>query len=366
MLIDKLRSYLRLNFFNSYSDNYDYYRFGNRVRKSSFLRSVKVVTIYAVLINHFTFKKFINLFFGSGYFTKLEFLYNNLADDFSKELIIRLLAYRLIGFKRIKLMDDTKSYFLSIESLNKLASHEFFMLSFSGFNWKMSHFSLEKAGFPLKLFYTSQGIYTTFILKQYEYGKVIPAIKAQKGDFVIDAGGCFGDTALYFANEVGSDGKVFTFEFVPDNIKILKRNVSLNSSVQNVVQIIENPLWETSDKPVYFKNNGPASRLGFEPFEGYESIIKTISIDDFVDKEKIDKIDFIKMDIEGSELSALKGSINTIKKFKPRLAISIYHSLNDFVDIIEYLDKNVPQYQFYLGHYTLHLEETILFAIKKN
>lgn len=65
--------------------------------------------------------------------------------------------------------------------------------------------------------------YVTFIQKQYEYFTDInDSIKTEKGDVVIDAGGCWGDTALYFAHEAGNDGKVFSFEFIPKNLEVFK------------------------------------------------------------------------------------------------------------------------------------------------
>ena len=52
----------------------------------------------------------------------------------------------------------------------------------------------------------------------------------------------------------------------------------------------------------------------------------------------------------------------TIKKHRPKLAIAIYHSLDDFVNIPKWLIGLDLGYKFYLGHYTIHAEETVLFA----
>lgn len=68
------------------------------------------------------------------------------------------------------------------------------------------------------------------------------------------------------------------------------------------------------------------------------------------------------MDIEGWEMKAIQGSTKTIKLFKPKLAISIYHKKNDLFDIILYLKNKFPFYKFYIDHYTIHHEETVLYA----
>ena len=87
--------------------------------------------------------------------------------------------------------------------------------------------------------------------------------------------------------------------------------------------------------------------------------IKVVTIDGIV-KEKVT---FIKMDIEGSELKALHGAEKTIMRDKPKLAISIYHKLEDILDIPAYIHHLVPEYKFYIRHYSLNAAETILYAI---
>jgi FkbM family methyltransferase len=364
MLINKLSHQIRISLFNRFSDNFDYHRFGKNDRKRSLLRTSKFILLYFSLFNKVSFRKLLDYRFGKGYIKKLEFLYSHLDDSYSKDLVVRLISYRLLGYTKVKLIENTQAYFSDIKKLEGLAEQDnSISISFGDYQWKLFKINLDQAGYPIQIYYTPQGAYTTFVLGQYEYSRVDPAIRAREGEVVLDAGGCFGDTALYFANAVGPEGKVFTFEFIPENVEILKKNISLNLDFKNNIEIIENPVWEISNKEIFFKNNGPASRLSFEPFNGYDAKIYTIAIDDFIETKKINRIDFIKMDIEGAELNALKGSMNTIIKFKPKLAISIYHSLNDFVDIIRFLNEIVPEYHFYLGHYTTHLEETILFAV---
>ena len=68
------------------------------------------------------------------------------------------------------------------------------------------------------------------------------------------------------------------------------------------------------------------------------------------------------MDIEGAETAALEGALNTIRKFRPKLAIAIYHSSRDLVLIPNWIIDLKLDYEIFLGHYTIHSEETICFA----
>ena len=69
------------------------------------------------------------------------------------------------------------------------------------------------------------------------------------------------------------------------------------------------------------------------------------------------------MDIEGTEMEALKGAEYIIKKYKPKLAISIYHKPEDIVEIPKYILNINPDYKLYLRHYSDNAGETVLYAI---
>ena len=64
-----------------------------------------------------------------------------------------------------------------------------------------------------------------------------------------------------------------------------------------------------------------------------------------------DKVTFIKMDIEGSELKALQGAADVIRRDKPKLAISIYHRPTDYFEIPFYVKELVPEYRLYIRHH---------------
>ena len=172
-------------------------------------------------------------------------------------------------------------------------------------------------------------------------------------------GANIGYFTLEFARSVGFQGKVLSFEPHPEIFKVLQRNVSRNKyqnvSLQNVACGEE-----ATFSKLYFSTEN----------EGNHKIVENSSSNDSV-KTKVVKLStflethpprLIKMDIEGAELEALSGAKETLCKFKPNLAISIYHSLEDFTGIAPWIDKLDLGYNFHIRHFTIHQEETVLFA----
>ena len=84
----------------------------------------------------------------------------------------------------------------------------------------------------------------------------------------MDLGACWGDTALYFAWKTGEQGKVYSFEFIPDNIKLFNMNISLNPNLSKQIELIQHPVSNKSGDKIYFKDNGPGSKIEFKPFDG--------------------------------------------------------------------------------------------------
>ena len=72
---------------------------------------------------------------------------------------------------------------------------------------------------------------------------------------------------------------------------------------------------------------------------------------------------FIKMDVEGAELDALRGAKETILRNHPKLAICIYHYHRDFVEIPKWIHSLVPEYKLYIRHHSFSVNETVLYAI---
>ena len=294
---------------------------------------------------------------------KLEWLYKRFEDDESRRWLVDIVAYRLMGHRAIKLPLNTPAYWKRTKEIEAFQEGDI-SIPFGFMEWTLNRFDLKKIGYPIKINTRVANIMAQFELEQYACDRI--GVRVKPGFKVIDGGGCFGDTALYFAHLAGNTGKVYSFEFVDSNLELYQKNLDLNPNIADQIQICRHPLWSTSDQELYVNDRGPASTISPEP-EGEDSIlVKTLAIDDLVTRESLDKVDFIKMDIEGAEFESLKGAEQTIRKFRPQLAICVYHSPQDFHRLAELINSYDPEYRFALGHFTIHSEETILFAKHKN
>lgn len=355
-----LKAEIETNKNNNYTDNWDYVLFGNTSNISTF--KGKINKLGRKVLPSTFYNKFLIDYHLREHLDGMSFLYNNLADEYSKNLLIQVLTHRLIGHKKHKLPLSTKEYWENLKLAENLIIDKDDYINPKFLDFLLYKSDLRPINYPITLYYNPLGILIDFIVKQYEYNQNGKIIKAEKGDVVIDAGACWGDTALFFASEVGSDGKVYSFEFIPSNIEIFNKNLDLNSHLSGTVKIVPSPLWEKSGQKLYFTDFGPASRVFTEKPETSGGETETLTIDDFVKREEIAKVDFIKMDIEGAEPFAVKGATDTIVKFKPKLAIAVYHKLSDFYTIAQYIQSLDLGYKFYFQHATIHAGESVLFA----
>ncbi len=349
---EHLKIKLLADFKNNHTNNVDLLRYPNGF-KHSIQRKIKLVILSFMPRFLFRFllhyKSFNTLFLSPVYKFKksLDVLYNRLDDSESKNLMVDVLAFRILGPSKIKLQYNNDFYSKSLHEVAQLNSR-------GNLNFK----SLKEFGYDLSVNYDSKWIYDTFVYKHYEFNDFV----VNEGDVVLDLGAWQGDTALFFSSKTGLSGKVYSFEIIPDNITNFKLNIQKNKPNSDNIHLIQQPVWSAPNKTVYTYNNGFGSKVTFQrpPHSFIE--LKTISIDDFVAKNKIERIDFIKMDIEGAEKEALIGAKNTILLLKPKLAISIYHSMTDFATIHELIHEINPNHKFYMNHCAMNHEETILFV----
>lgn len=287
--------------------------------------------------------------------------YNLLSDNYSKKLMVRIIAFRMLGSTKIKMPLTNKKHWDLYYKLKGLKQDK----TISSKLYTFHLFNLREMGYDIKIYYDELSVFINYGLKQYEYSRNGHLCKANPGDYVIDGGSCFGDTALFFSNETKPKGHVFAFEFIPDNLKVQQTNFNLNSKLKKNITVVKNPLWSRSQKELFVIESGPGSKVTMRKPVKYDYKVETISIDDYVKAHKVKKVDFIKLDIEGAELECLKGAKETLVKFRPKIAVCIYHDIDHFVSIPEYIHKLLPDYDLFIDHYTIHLWESVLYGIPK-
>lgn len=162
------------------------------------------------------------------------------------------------------------------------------------------------------------------------------------GDIAIDGGAYNGETARDFAS-LGA--KVYSFEMNEENFKNCQAMAKkYNFTAENY------GLWSKRETLNYIKS-GPSSQVG----AGGDSQGKFIDIDSYLSEKKLPRLDYLKLDIEGAEVEALKGGANYIRKWKPKMAICVYHRFDDFWTIPEYILSLRSDYEFEFRHYPLGL-----------
>ena len=113
----------------------------------------------------------------------------------------------------------------------------------------------------------------------------------------------------------------------------------------------------------YDMTGGMDSRIA-QPNDRYSSDnivqLQTTTIDDVVGN---DTVTYIKMDIEGSEMEALHGAEQTIKRCKPVCGISAYHKQDDIVNIYSLLKKWHSDYKFYFRNHRPMEVDAVLYAV---
>ena len=278
-----------------------------------------------------------------------------LADEASRDLYRSLLCYRVLGAAHVRLPIDTKWHWAKRGDALRLRTGDSAHASVFG---PLSSFSVQFQGETLVLDAWPGNIAWTYLLKQYWFARGTIEVMPQSGDCIIDAGACFGDTTLAFAASTGPKGSVHAFEIDPSNLRIAADNFSRNPNLAKRIRLNALGLGRES-ATLYLNGSGPGAQLGVHP-GGLP--VEVVSLDDYARIHCPDKVDFIKMDIEGAEMGALKGARETLKRHRPRLAISVYHQTADLMRIPLWLDDLGLGYRLWLDHYTIHHEETILYA----
>jgi len=181
-------------------------------------------------------------------------------------------------------------------------------------------------------------------------------IELGKEEIFVDCGAYDGYTSANFIKRTqGSYKRIYAMEPLE---QMAEKCITLFSKYSGV-QVIQKACSD-SDSEVSMSTNGPLSKVIESGSEGkYQGNVSTFKLDDLL----VGGCSFIKMDIEGSEIKALNGAERAIKKYKPKLAVSVYHKPEDIYEIPQLILSMNPDYKLYLRHYTLCEYDTVLYCV---
>jgi FkbM family methyltransferase len=147
------------------------------------------------------------------------------------------------------------------------------------------------------------------------------------GDVVLDCGANIGTFTREALNAGAS--KVIAIEPAPENLECLRRNFVPEIAAGKVI-VYPKGVWDKDDwlELHIHHDNAAADSFLIHSDKSTKTAEKLplTTIDKMVEELKLDRVDFIKMDIEGAEPKALTGGRGTLAKYHPKLSISVYHA----------------------------------------
>jgi len=170
----------------------------------------------------------------------------------------------------------------------------------------------------------------------------------------VDCGAYVGDTATRLTETVGKIDAYVGFE--PDADNFLRLAHTAKELKEKLSPAFLYPCAVGGANSVV--NFAPAEGSGAISNEG-QAHVQVVRLDETLINFRPS---FIKMDIEGMELSALQGAENIIRDYDPDLAVCVYHNISDYFEIPLLLSRMNPHYRFYLRTHSSCTMETVLYA----
>ncbi len=209
---------------------------------------------------------------------------------------------------------------------------------------------IELTNFPMKSFWKQEDVNDQYFPTD--------IIQLEEDEVFVDCGAYTGDTLESFCKRVKRFVKYYALE--PDKRKFAELKKVIKSSRGGTVSYIPIGVWNKKEE-LSFSLRNECGEIVTES-ENEEKIFVD-AIDNIIKENE--RVTFIKMDIEGAELKALEGAKNTISKWKPKLAICVYHKREDLITIPQFIKQIDMDYKLYLRAHYPYCSELVLYAIYK-
>ena len=176
----------------------------------------------------------------------------------------------------------------------------------------------------------------------------------------VDAGAYTGDTAQQMMKHFSSLEKIYAIEPDAKTFKKLQKFAADNNSATRILPI-NAALWSSEGDGLFAASGNRNSSLLSSSYEHKDISVPLVTIDALMKEERVD---YIKYDVEGAEKEALLGSVQTIQKDCPALAVSLYHRSEDIFDLPLFIHKICKNRQFFLRRvHCLPAREITLYVV---
>lgn len=175
----------------------------------------------------------------------------------------------------------------------------------------------------------------------------------------VDCGAFIGDTLELYCKYNQPPREAYLFEPDSYNLKWLRRKAK-QYEANTKITIIEKGVYKKTGTLYFVPGMGSDCHLTETPRKN-SSTVEVVAMDDLIKG----CVSFIKMDIEGAEYDAILGAERIIRTYYPKLAICLYHSLEDLWRIPLMIKEKFPDYDHYeICHHKTFFSETVLYVWK--
>ncbi len=197
---------------------------------------------------------------------------------------------------------------------------------------------LSRKTFRDIIFFKLTGELKYLLSTEIEQGEIFNTLEIKNADIFIDLGAYNGDTAMEFLALNKNYKKIFAIEPDAKNYRKLTANLEPFKNIQAINAAV----------------GQEKGRVNFKMAGGRNSLISKEGIE--IDQISVDSLEtsgsiYIKYDVEGNEISAIKGSFDTLRNEKPILNIAAYHKNSDIFSIPILVKTINPDYNVYMRHH---------------
>lgn len=174
------------------------------------------------------------------------------------------------------------------------------------------------------------------------------ASNCQAGGTAIDIGANFGMHTLVMAQRVGPSGQVLAVEPVPGNLRLLRRNIALNR-YHDRVRVLNCAISDLAPATIEMNVDSdalePSASIVTKKREGVSLTVANQSLDAVISTLSAMRSCFVKIDVEGAELSVLRSGMFFLNRVRPKLLIEVHdYALPDFGE------SSATVYEFLTSH----------------